>query len=57
MTCEEIQNLMLELDAQAATSADVRKHLIVCADCRAAFRDCEDVLARDRKTTRLNSSH
>ena len=56
MTCEEIQNLMLELDAQAATSADVRKHLIVCADCRAAFRDYEDVLASLREMPALEPS-
>ena len=49
MTCEEIQQLMLEAEAQEMAHEEVRKHLLVCADCRVAWREYEEVMASLRE--------
>ncbi len=56
MNCNEIQDLMLEAESQETVDEAVRKHLIGCAHCRAAWRDYEDVLSSLREMEALQPS-
>ena len=56
MNCDEIQKLMLEADAQATADDVVRKHLIVCSDCRAAQREFDEVIASLREMEAMQPS-
>ena len=56
MNCNEIQSLMLEAESQETVDDAVRKHLLICAPCRAVWRDYEDVLASLREMEALQPS-